>query len=337
MCYSAMVEQNAKKLALRYKARIQTELYADLFKRRLTGEKLYLNKGFESAFLLGKDSGAGFAPGEIEKQVDHDIRAWHAQQVTELEQAIFTQKKRLADALRSLEVKTTKKAQNDERIAKNKIDKYLSDLDKHRHLSAQSESTSDNRIFPLHYASVLALDGAGNKIVLPVRYLMRPADKDESFDVKFNGCYNARLDSLDRVPWWKQTLGKHHGIMLVRKFYENVATETYLKNFELKNDAVKKKKNLVLCFEPENVEFMFIPVLWDIWKKPGHPTLYSGALITDEPAPEIAAAGHDRTPIFLQEAAIDDWLHCAGPMTEIHQVLARRERPHYSHRVFDAA
>ena len=33
MCYSAMVEQKLKSIGLRFKARIQTELFEDLFRR----------------------------------------------------------------------------------------------------------------------------------------------------------------------------------------------------------------------------------------------------------------------------------------------------------------
>lgn len=327
MCYSAMVEQNAKKLGLRFKARIQTDRYDHLFSQRLAGEKLYINKGMEETFLQDpKDP--------QEKAIAQKIKDWHLEQITETEQAMFAQKKRLADAERILATKPTKKAENDKRIATDKIEKFKRDIQRHRDLKVQGES--DSRIYPQHYVSMLTVDDKGEKIITPIRYLMRPADKDDSFDVKFNGCYNARLDSIDRVQWWKNVLGKRHGIILVRKFYENVPTDAYLKNFKL-DKANEAKKNIVLCFEPDNVEFMFIPMLWDIWEKEGEAPLYSGALITDDPSPEIAEAGHDRTPIFLKDSAIDAWLNARGSAKDIKEILSQREYPHYSHRVLGAA
>lgn len=326
MCYSAMVEQNAKKYGLRFKARIQTDLYDHLFHRRLNGEKLYLNKALEYQFTH-------FAESAAEKKIAEAIRKWHEQQISTLEQELFKQKKRLADAERVLQTKITKKAQNDQRIATNKIKKILSDLEKHKTTEIMSEV--EERIFPLHYMSMLCLDENGEKVVRPVRYLMRPHNKDESFDQKYGGCYNARYDSLQSVPWWRDSLGKRHGLILVRKFYENVEAKAYLKK-NAAPEGVKERETFVLCFEPDNFEYMFIPTLWDRWEEKGKPVLYSAALITDDPAPEVAAAGHDRTPIFLKESAVDGWLRASSP-EEALEVLKERERPRYRHQVVGAA
>jgi hypothetical protein len=92
MCYSAMVEQDAKKLGLRFKARIQREVYHDIFMRRLAGEKLYINKGMEIPFLKSKD--------KEDKEIAQNIKKWHEDEVTRIEAELFKQKKRLNDQLR---------------------------------------------------------------------------------------------------------------------------------------------------------------------------------------------------------------------------------------------
>ena len=324
-----MVEQAAKKyrrdsIPFMRKVRIQLDMYDDLFQRRLNGEKIMVNKLMEYSFTHGDD--------KEEKLIAEKINRWHEQQIHLVEKNIFTQKKRLADAERILAAKPTKKAENDRRIASDKIAKYSSDLKRHRTIEITSES--EQRIFPGHYMSMLCLDSDRNPRVIPVRYLMRPHDKDESFDLKFNGCYNARLDSLDRVAWWKNALGKRHGLIMVKKFYENVPVENYQKKFSLP-DGLSEKRNLVLCFEPKNTEYMFIPTLWDVWEKKGQPSLYSAALITDEPEPEIADAGHDRTPIFLKESAIERWLLATESSVKDLTVLSEREHPSYLHRIMD--
>lgn len=327
MCYSAMVIQDVKKLSHLFSAKIETSLFLDLFDRRLKGEKLYINKAMELPFVLNPTT-------ETEAEIADKITEWHKEEITRIEQDLFVQVKRLADAERILELKPTKKAETDRRVATTKIKKFKSDLEKHKSQKIMSES--EERIFPLHYLSMLCLNDKGERVIRPVRYLLRPSNKDESFDRKFNGCYNARLDNLDSVRWWKEALGKRHGVMLVKKFYENVPTPEYLKNNALA-EGMQEKENLVLAFEPDNTEYMFIPTLWDKWEKKGEATLYSTALITDEPAPEISAAGHDRTPIFLKESAIDAWLSSKSQdIIELKKVLDQREYPHYSHQVLGA-
>jgi putative SOS response-associated peptidase YedK len=330
MCYSAMVEQNAKKLGLKFKARVQTEMYDYLFAKRLEGEKIQIGKAMEFPFVNDPQT-------NLEKSIADKISRWHEARITEIESALFAQSKRLADAERILSAKATKKAENDKRISSAKIEKFKHDLK--RHADNKTLSDSDSRIFPLHYMSMVTLGSDGKPVVVPVRYLMRPANKDASFDVEFNGCYNARLDSLDRVAWWKNVVGQRRGIILVRRFFENVSVENFAKGRKFNVPAAfKDKKNIVLCFEPDGVEYMYVPVLWDIWKKEGETTLYSAALITDEPAPEIAEVGHDRTPIFLKESAVELWLNAQNKsMEEIKAILAQRETPHYSHRVVGAA
>ena len=326
MCYSAMVQQDAQKLGLRFQARVQYDDYVELFERRLNGEKMSIGKGLEAPFL--KDEKTPKA-----KKIAAMIEKWHASRITALESEIFKQKERKANAERSLKTKTTKKAQEDLRISANKIEKCLADLKRHK--SSTKLSESDDRIFPIHYFSALALDQKGEKIIRPFRYLMRPHDKDESFDRDYGGCYNARLDNLKRVAFWKDSLSQRRGLIVIRRFFENVPVGRYREKNQLPKELIDRD-NIVLCFEPENVEFMFVPILWDVWKKKGQPDLYSAALITDDPAPEIQAAGHDRTPIFLKESAIESWLE-AKTVEEALSALAHREKPFYHHRVLGIA
>ncbi len=325
MCYSAMVNQHAKTLGLRFQALVQTDEYHGIFDRRLKGERLSINKAMEYEFTHN-------AQTPIEKQIRQAILDWHEAEISRLEQVVFLQKKRLNDAERLLRNRATKKAENDRRVATNKIKKAMVDLERHR--STEILAESEERIFPLHYMSVLCLNEKGQKIIRPMRYLMRPHNKDENFDFKFGGCYNARFDSLDTVPWWKDSLGQRHGLILVKKFYENVAVADYSKNFAVPVN-INEKKSIVLCFEPDQAEFMFIPVLWDQWAKNGQPALLSAALITDDPLPEIAAAGHDRTPIFLKESAIEQWL-CADKQAA-KAVLNQRKIVRYRHALVGVA
>jgi len=324
MCYSAMAEQNAKKLARMLGATVDIESYRDLFQRRLDGEKLYINKAMEIPFL-------NEATSMPEKGVGKVIREWQDAELERLSEAKAVQETRLANATASLKKKETKKALEDVRIATSKISKFELDLSRIKEPRLKSES--QQRIYPLHFVSMLALDESGNKVIRPFRYLLRPHNEDESFDFKRSGCYNARLDSLGTVPFWRDCVGKRHGVMVIKKFYENVPTVEYLKKNKL-SATEKAKENIVVCFEPADGEYLFIPTLWDVWKKRGESPLYSAAAITDEPFPEVARAGHQRTPIPLLESAVDSWLESTAPLKELREnILSQRASPTFGYRV----
>lgn len=81
--------------------------------------------------------------------------------------------------------------------------------------------------------------------------------------------------------------------MMVDVFYENVDTAN---------------RNVVLEFHPEPANPMLIAYLWSKWTAPGEPDLLSFAAITDEPPPEVEAAGHDRCIVSIKPENVDRWL-----------------------------
>ena len=66
-----------------------------------------------------------------------------------------------------------------------------------------------------------------------------------------------------------------------------------------------------LEFVPRTGEDMLIACLWSHWIDPKgkEPDLLSFAAITDDPEPEVAAAGHDRTIINIKPEHIEAWLN----------------------------
>src|SRR5690606_17914245 len=146
-CYSAMVIQDAKKLGVRFHARVQYEDYLQLMRRRLAGERILVNKEFETQFV----SGAAVSPEE--REIAGLIEDWHRAQVSKCEEELFKQKKRLADAERALASKPTKKAENDRRIAGNKIEKLLGDIK--RHSTREILGEAERSIYPMHYFSIV--------------------------------------------------------------------------------------------------------------------------------------------------------------------------------------
>ncbi|MDH3695298.1 MAG: SOS response-associated peptidase [Gammaproteobacteria bacterium] len=321
MCYSAMVQQDMAKLAKQYHADIDLDRYEELFSRRHDGEKLILPRGMEQPFTSHPKS-------KQEKAIAKLIGEWHTQQIMLREEELFKQSKRLADAERKLKDKETKKTLNDQRIASEKIP-WLKDKIKWHKLKKAKDS--DYRVFPQHYISMVYTDDAGNRRVGPFRYHLRPAFANEQWDYQRQGAYNARRDSLKKV--WKNQFGNKHGIMQIKCFWENVDPNKYKSKPKLSN-ALKQKDNIILKFEPEDGLWMEVPTIYDIWERKGKPSLYSTALITDDPLEEIQRAGHDRTPVSLNSATARVWLEPQShSKDELSALLDEIKRPYYEHAI----
>ncbi len=138
----------------------------------------------------------------------------------------------------------------------------------------------------------------------PMRYQLRMPGKPASSDFvvgcgtgrkRLSGTYNARRDNLKR--FWAQLFGRQRGIIIVDRFWENVEGEG--------------GQNQVVKFAPRTGQPMLVACLWAEWTDPKgeEPALTSFAAITDEPGPEAAAAGHDRTIINIKPEHLEAWLN----------------------------
>ncbi len=299
MCYSAMVEQHLKSIGLRFKARIQTDLFEELFRRRVRDDTIKIPKALEANFLDPS------TPEEA--RIQDAIEAYRAWRTSALETELFRQKKRFTEAQRSLQERETKKAREDVRIASHKIDWHVRKL---AELKRTMLDPGDSRIFPFSYAPVLVREG-GEMLLRPMRYHCRIQGKPETTDRKYPGLYNARRDNLE--GFWNPLFGHRHAVLLISSFYENVARHD-IEHRALQPD--EKEENVILHFAPQPPAPMRVACLWDHWQSPGKPDLYSFAAITDDPPPEVAAAGHNRCIIPLKEEHIGRWIEPEGQSLE---------------------
>lgn len=326
MCYSAQVSQALRNLARRYGADVDYRMFDALLAGRLTEDgidnSIKFSKALEANFLdpddLGLDAPTGY---NIRRSID----TYHQRLTRKCEAELFTQRKRQADARRKLQEKTTKKALEDERIATEKIAALLVRLGDLRRTELNGE---DHRIFPFWYAPVIVQEGS-RRMIRPMRYHCRPAGKPATFDRRFDGLYNARKDSLG--GFWKDLFGRDHAVMVVSSFYENVARHAAERR-ELQPG--EQPQNIVLHFNPQPAQDMLIACLWSRWSEPGARELLSFAAITDAPPPEIAAVGHDRCIIALQEKNLEAWLTPRNrSASELLQMLSDPQRSYFEHRI----
>ncbi len=322
MCYSAQVWQDYRKYVRRYGADLDIAAFTDLYWQRQGGAKVRTPKAMDDSFR-----------GDSSKRGDEDqshvlsllIRDLDRERMATLEQELFKQRKRLADAERSLQRKSTKTASESKRIAGDRIQWLMGQL---ADLERKEPADRDSRIFPGHYAPVMVWED-GRRVVKPMRYQCRVAGTPAAFDTRYPGTYNARRDSLGK--FWKDLFGVSHGVVVADAFYENVSRH-HTEGRAL--EAGEKESNVVLEFRPSPPREMLVACLWSHWQQDGLPGLLSFAAITDEPPPEVAAAGHDRCIVPIKEENLDAWLNPRpGDLQRLQAILDDRDRLYYEHRL----
>lgn len=305
MCYSAKVEQSIRDLARHFAATLDYSEVERLMMERLAGRPIRLARGFEWNFSNPQSA--------EERRIQALDAQYRSKKTAELEQEVFKQKKRLGDAQRKLKVRQTKAALNEQRIATSKIEAALERI---ALLTGTQPHEDDNRIFPMTYAPII-LERDGRNVITLARYHLRQKGKPAFTDQKFPGLYNARRDNLER--FWRSEFGRTHALMVVDSFYENVERD---------------HKNVVLHFTPRPAYQMLVACLYAEWSDPKEGRLLSFAAVTDEPPPEIKAAGHDRCIINLREENVAAWLTPKGRSDEeLQKLLSDRQTPYYEHEV----
>ena len=309
MCYSAQIQAAYMKYLRETGAEMDVDQFVEIFGARVSDSSIRIPRAIERWFDEPKNDG--------ERRIKAFIDEYRAAETTKLEREVFAQKKRLADAERTLAAKPTKAAAESKRIATDKIEKAITRLDR---LKAVKPHPAEGRIFPLHYAPIVLQDGA-RRVMRLARYHCRKPGEPAFIDRKLPGLYNARRDSLGK--YWKEQFGATHAVMLAESFFENVDRDG---------------KNQVLHFVPKPAGTMLIACLCAEWIDPkGGRPLLSFAAITDEPPTEVAAAGHDRMIINLKPENLDAWLTPNGrSLDELQAILGDRQAPYYEHEVMAA-
>jgi putative SOS response-associated peptidase YedK len=319
MCYSAQIQSDYRKFLRLHGAVMDIVEFVRLYWSRGEGAKVKIPKAMDAVFADPRS--------DDERRIKSLIDDYNREQASKLEQEVFKQRKRLADAERMLQTKTTKAATESKRIATTKVEWALGKLADLRRTALVDE---DARIFPGWYAPVLVSEG-GRRVVKPMRYQCRPAGKPAFYDTKFPGTYNARRDSLQK--FWSGQFGVTHGILVLNAFYENVARH---KAEQRELAPGEQEQNAILEFRPRPTQDMLVACLWSYWQDSSgtEPELLSFAAITDEPPAEVAAAGHDRCIIPIKPQHIDAWLNPdPSDLAAQFAILDDRERPYYEHRM----
>lgn len=312
MCYSAMIQADHRRYVRDWGVHIDIDEFVKLFWWKWSPDEIYRRRGKPNVPRMLERAFAADPKSEAEIQIATYIRETSQRQALEWQQGMFAQRARLVKAEQALAVKQTKKALEDQRISTDKIGRIKGWLDD---LTRPEPKDRDSRIFPAWYAPVMVWEG-GRRVLKPMRYQFRPAGKPAFYDTKYPGTYNARRDNLE--GFWKGQWGHTHGVMVVERFFENVERDG---------------KKVVLEFMPADGQEMVVACLWSRWTGDGD-ELLSFAAITDDPPPEVAAAGHDRCIIPIKPEYVDAWLQPEKRTgADLQAILDDRPRPYYEHRL----
>jgi len=298
MCYSARIRPQLADLASEFRATLDLDSFEALIRMRLKEPELKIPFGMDRYFLHAKDP----AEAKLAKYVRefHEAEKGRRQEeikATELEMKELAQGKPTAAAKKKIEVR----------------ERRLVKLEAKLHHELSDISPLDDRVYPFYYAPVVAEGKHGRKLV-PMRYRVRRPDGGEVPN-QYN-VFNARFDSLESARTWTPLFGRFHAIFPFTQFYEWV-----------EQDGKKQE----IYFAPEKRALMWAASLYSV-AKGAHGPLLSFAMVTDDPPPEVAAAGHDRCPIFLREDQMPGWLTPAQKTAEnLKSLLQFKEKAFYLH------
>ena len=142
-------------------------------------------------------------------------------------------------------------------------------------------------VFPSQQVPVIIRHESGKRLGLLTWGLIPSWAKEK----KGTGHINARMETLDKKPGFRESFLKRRCLIIADGFYEWKA--------DPENGNSKIRYHIQL---PSGEAFAFAG-LWDIWQKK-----YSGcAIITREASGEIRDI-HDRMPCVLKPEAWEDWL-----------------------------
>lgn len=298
-----MVRSDLSKLARQMGASIDTEAFVRLYAMREKNINLKIPFGM-AAYFLNEGGSAG-------RSIINSIKSYNLLEEARRKQELDDIEAEISEIELRLKNKITKTQQKALEVKCRKRDKVLAKVG-----GVEDETTVKDtyRIYPFYFAPVVRIE-KNKRIITPMRYRILPRTGVE-IPTKYN-VFNARRNSLFKAATWKQSFGKYHAVFPFLKFFEWV---------EHASEKVE------VGFSPDGFDSMWAASLYEEYKDRNLGLIRSFAMITDEPPPEVAAAGHDRCPVFLNQSLLDEWLRPELKQPEeLERLLDFKEPTYYSH------
>lgn len=307
MCYSAQVYAEYQSVMRNYGGAISWPEFLELV--RMRDSAMVMDNGM--AIKVPDELIAGLIAegGTAAKEIELYQRRWKVAERRVLEQAVQDAGTEFLDAEEKFKAKQTKTNQKSFDTKQRKLAKAKLTLE-----NASKPPGNSYRIYPSYWAPIV-IEEAGKRLIVPARYRILPrtgVEVPNNYNV-----FNSRRDSLQSARNWKPLFGKQHALFPFQYFYEWVERDG---------------KSVEIKFNPDGHNGMHAASLYEIYKHPNLGDIRSFSMVTDEPPPEVAAAGHDRCPVFISFKKIEEWLKPAGQtLQQLDELLDHKERAYYSH------
>jgi len=166
------------------------------------------------------------------------------------------------------------------------------------------------RFLPHGLAPVIVREGE-KRVLKPMRFSLLPSWSKEK-RVQF-ATHNARIETVLEKPTWKTPFLSKRCLVPMTGFIESIYKNEYAGNR--------------VCFSSQDSRLLTAAGIWDLWLDPvNEEVIESFAILTQAPLPFVSNIGHDRSPIFLQESAFDDWLtQGQQPSTKLMDILKTKQ------------
>ncbi len=148
---------------------------------------------------------------------------------------------------------------------------------------------SEDGRFSSYWFAPVVVQQASKRLIVPMRYRIRPADSKAEVPSKYN-FYNARIESLTTRQCWKKLLDQNRAVIAIRQFYENIGGQE-------------------IGIAPADNRLLVVAAVYDEWYSV-HEDLFfrSFAIITGPPPESVLAIGHQRCPVVLDSEQTQGWL-----------------------------
>jgi len=206
------------------------------------------------------------------------------------------------------------------------VDKTGKQLARVFNASGGDEIHSRPRVVPRRPAPVIVRPSSG-RVLKEMIFGLVPSWSSTP-TVKF-ATHNARLMSPDKKtgrevpiyekPTWREAFRRRHCLVPMTGFIEPIYEG------ELKGNMV--------VFRPKEQDVFAAAGIWEEWtSKTTGEAMSTFTILTDDPVPDVARLGHDRTPVFLSEGEFDHWLLADSdqPQEMLNFLRSRHAKWHWS-------
>lgn len=147
--------------------------------------------------------------------------------------------------------------------------------------------TIKRRVLPYQSASVI-IKQDDDLIIKDMGFSLVPHWSKEP-KVKF-ATHNARIETIEEKPTWREPLQKHHCIIPISSFMEPVYEGEFVGN--------------IIEFHPKKDSVLWAAGIFDIWNQQKE----TFTIMTTKPDHFIEKNGHDRSPVFMNYDNAIQWL-----------------------------